>query len=736
MKRVFATFALLSYGLTDLASQCDSIEALGADASDRTIDIENNPPAEGAEYYFGNARLNQFSSSGLDQVPSIVLNFPESRATVIKGYFLSIHIEIQEKFWADAHHFRVCNGFEHNVDQSPYACNEHRWRVCYGLKGSQHRMAHACVALDANGANLAPIRVMPEHFSVLGCTDKEVDENCDFAIKTDAIAQTASWSAQILERCNNGIEKLQNAPSGYIYARLEHGQRKTWLNPETAEIEETVEYTAGKLDQDMVQVRIFDPRLCNDNPHLNMLGQPWELWSNTKDDIQYARESKFHQPSPRGFTFYSRDMHVSPIADLKYTFSREPWKHKFIDHSVANMYRDVVDYKDIGHDNGNCSFSSVLPANHLIFLKSEKIDTEALKRQVFEAAMGDPELLAVDAFVCQYVASLCEAFLPLNRSLIVIAYVRYEYGRHHWERWQKWNERLRRIAENPRNLVAANNLYDANYIRHFTGIQNVAVLPSFTGYAAGENGEVTWNPTRPEILVGPKRSIATSVRLLLNNHEAVKSNKVLIRGIRDMYKRYTFEDLASHPCIVLLSPYTNSVMSYREFYRLNIPMYAPSLKLLLTWHLEDRIMRERTWEAALGDQENPRRYVVSRGSFIPAHPDAIYPHLDPNNEYDVASLKHWLQQSDFYQLPHVQYFDSIDDLIEQLTFQTISSLRAVSRRMRAFNADLEANLTESWDGIFRRIFKGLEPATRHPRPLAAFPNSYEASLEAMYPGLI
>ena len=70
------------------------------------------------------------------------------------------------------------------------------------------------------------------------------------------------------------------------------------------------------------------------------------------------------------------------------------------------MYRDVVEYKDIGHDNGNCSFSSVLPAKNLIFLESENGDTEALKRRIFEAAVGDPELLTVDAFVCQYVASL------------------------------------------------------------------------------------------------------------------------------------------------------------------------------------------------------------------------------------------------------------------------------------------------------------------------------------------
>jgi hypothetical protein len=42
---------------------------------------------------------------------------------------------------------------------------------------------------------------------------------------------------------------------------------------------------------------------------------------------------------------------------------------------------------------------------------------------------------------------------------------RYEIGRHLPKRWMAWNENLRKIAANPRNIVAVNNVYDQEYIK-------------------------------------------------------------------------------------------------------------------------------------------------------------------------------------------------------------------------------------------------------------------------------
>jgi hypothetical protein len=105
----------------------------------------------------------------------------------------------------------------------------------------------------------------------------------------------------------------------------------------------------------------------------------------------------------------------------------------------------------------------------------------------------------------------------------------------------KFVENLRRIASDPRNVIAANNLYDLNYIRFFTGscllrhsrldvvvavsclclgahvigtlfqpgIQNVELIPSYCGYV-----KATYNPTSENrLLVGLSRGVTFSSNL-------------------------------------------------------------------------------------------------------------------------------------------------------------------------------------------------------------------------------
>ena len=58
-----------------------------------------------------------------------------------------------------------------------------------------------------------------------------------------------------------------------------------------------------------------------------------------------------------------------------------------------------------------------------------------------------------------------------------------EFSRENPTRWKAWLSSLRRIARDPRNVVAANNKYDAEYIRYFAGV-DALYIPSYCGYAA------------------------------------------------------------------------------------------------------------------------------------------------------------------------------------------------------------------------------------------------------------
>ena len=75
--------------------------------------------------------------------------------------------------------------------------------------------------------------------------------------------------------------------------------------------------------------------------------------------------------------------------------------------------------------------------------------------------------------------------MPFNKSLIVVASTRYEIGRHDPRRWKAWNANLKAIAAHPRNVVAANNRYDAEYVKYFTGLSHVPVLPNYCGERCG-----------------------------------------------------------------------------------------------------------------------------------------------------------------------------------------------------------------------------------------------------------
>ena len=177
------------------------------------------------------------------------------------------------------------------------------------------------------------------------------------------------------------------------------------------------------------------------------------------------------QKDYRGYTFWSSDFHISPIADLKDLFA--PMGMRIIDESLS----------------GHCHLKKTCSRNLKVITKQNGITLgqcpNQLRRKFFEAYVNDARMKTVDAFLCHHAAGLCEAFMPFNKSLIVVASTRYEIGRHDPRRWKAWNANLKAIAAHPRNVVAANNRYDAEYVKYFTGLKHVPVLPNYCGWRCG-----------------------------------------------------------------------------------------------------------------------------------------------------------------------------------------------------------------------------------------------------------
>ena len=108
-----------------------------------------------------------------------------------------------------------------------------------------------------------------------------------------------------------------------------------------------------------------------------------------------------------------------------------------------------------------------------------------LRGEFYAHYENDEEMKNVDAFLCLHATSMCELYMPFGKPLIVIASTRFEIGREESNRWQEWTDNLVRISRKKGNIVAANNRYDQEYIKYFSGIKSVKLLPSLCGYVSG-----------------------------------------------------------------------------------------------------------------------------------------------------------------------------------------------------------------------------------------------------------
>ncbi|CAF1288151.1 unnamed protein product [Adineta steineri] len=376
------------------------------------------------------------------------------------------------------------------------------------------------------------------------------------------------------------------------------------------------------------------------------------------------------QLSQRNITIWSNDFHISTIHDIK--------------HQLLSFDVELIDKSLSNH----CHLTKTCAKNLKVLDKTNGISPSIEERQKFyEAYKNDPEMIQVDAFICFHPTAMCEVFMPFNRPLIIIASTRYEMGRFSKEEWIKWNKNLQLIALNPRNIVAANNLYDAEYIRYFTGITPI-IIPSLCDYT-----NVTYAPIiKKPFLIATMYVDKFRFQFMRNLKSSLKrsNTSITVGYLRDIYKeRYEYSDIASHPGIIYI-PYQVSLMSLFEQYRMNIPLFFPSIDLLTEWHYTYHVIDQRTWDTVYKHPSNTSIIPGVLASDIP----------DPNNEFDRKAIRYWLQFSDFYQWPHITYFNSIDDLTMKLTS---TNLTEISRNMKIYNIDLKQKLFQQWNHILQRI---------------------------------
>lgn len=144
-------------------------------------------------------------------------------------------------------------------------------------------------------------------------------------------------------------------------------------------------------------------------------------------------------------------------------------------------------------------------------------------------------------------------------------------------------------------------------------------------------------------------------------------------------------------------------MSFFEQYAMCVPLFAPSIHFVTYLHLE--------YSLVLDINHCPMCGKLSQ-SPLPAHPayngsarvfNTSYPSkptitLDPNRRNDTRAARHWLQLADYYTLPHVVHFSSVEELVDILQKMWLypSQLYEIHTAMKVTNRKRLKSLLRYW----------------------------------------
>ena len=412
-----------------------------------------------------------------------------------------------------------------------------------------------------------------------------------------------------------------------------------------------------------------------------------------EEDSKHVEDKKPCMVS-RSLTFWTSDIHDGSRMDTTSVLSG--MGQKVIVASAKGGSAPYPKALELSGVSVNTQLSD--PLVHSLATPNAKL-TESLVVSNFKFYQDNSKVVSTDAFVCGFPAATCELWMPFNRSLVFAPAHRYNLGRCTKAEWERLNEHIRVLASgtDPKHAIAAQSKYDLEYLKHYTGVSPVPLF-SYAGMYMRDNG-FSYSPEGKEVLVfnfWHDSLSKASARFVLKSASKSDSHLVL-------------DNAANHPAVVF---FPNSVSSYLfvELYSLSVPLFVPSMKMLLT---ERPVVMERT----LAGDTYCRNGALD--SVMGAHPASNHPY-SPNVEGDTdqEAEAYWLQFSDVFQFPHVAYFKNFDDLgkkLEQANFVKIHKL------MVKENVKRKEELTQNWCKVAETVEKNRK-----------VPKDYTVALKALY----
>lgn len=358
---------------------------------------------------------------------------------------------------------------------------------------------------------------------------------------------------------------------------------------------------------------------------------------------------------------FNLDLHISVIGDIQQTLHR-------LDHEVTSWNMS-------GHNwvfgRSSAITSVVTPANWTNI-------NQKMCDDFYETYKND--LQKYNAFLVTYPPSFSMLFENWNKPIIIVAPIRYELPfSTRAEEWERFNDFLKRGVDNGQILLAANSKYDAEYGKYFTDREWIH-LPSICNYTAA-----SYSPVHNRFLYYSRCHQYTHYLGGCTIPGLVEKSKALGNG-------YKWTDLVRNRGIVSV-PYNISTMSIFEFYNQNMPLFFPSIDLMIKMKRDftSSVLAETSWN---------QTWNIPSGSVIRPGPN------DPNDFEDLDKLRKWLPYADFYDtewMPHIQYFDDWNEIRDRLSSINNETLRAISNEMAIFNVIRTQRIQNKWADVLKKL---------------------------------
>jgi hypothetical protein len=356
---------------------------------------------------------------------------------------------------------------------------------------------------------------------------------------------------------------------------------------------------------------------------------------------------------------FNLDLHISVIADIQKI--------------LTELGHSVVSWNMSGHNwvFGRGGYETeVIKPNNWHNINQEMCDK-------FYERYKD-ELSQYDAFLVTYAPVFAMLFEKWQKPIIIVAPIRYEVPYTlQPELWEKFNQFIRRGVDEGWLHLIANNKFDAVYGEYFTD-RPWLHIPSLCEYT-----NCFYKPEHNQFLYYSRFSEYTQYCGNIPN---------LIEKSKALGRKYKWDDLVKYSGIVGL-PYCPSTMSIFEFYTQNIPMFFPSIDLMVEMKTKhnNKIMEETSWN---------QTWNREAGSKIRPGDN------DPNDYTNMTSFKHWVQYSDFYDLgwmPHIQYFNSWVELNHMLQTLPKHRLLEISGAMKNHNVVRKQKVYDLWSAVMSKL---------------------------------